>query len=89
MNKMKKLCLLLLCMGIVGGTAACDMSALTSMLGGESVDSQVESTGSEDISSEALDSDTVQDQWNEAIKEDKFNNVTFAYSVVGYPLNPA
>ena len=82
MNKMKKLCLLLLCMGIVGGTAACDMSALTSMLGGESVDSQVESTGSEETSSEIPDGDSAQDQWNEAIKEDKFNNVTFGYSVV-------
>ena len=82
MNKMKKLCLLLLCMGIVGGTAACDMSALTSMLGGESVDSQVESTGSEETSSEIPDGDGAQDQWNEAIKEDKFNNLSSFFYVL-------
>lgn len=82
MNKMKKLCLLLLCLGVVGGTAACDMSMLGGMLGGSSVESGVESTDSEVVSSEIIDNNTAQDKWNEAIKEDRFNNVTFGYSVV-------
>ena len=82
MKKIKKLCLLLLCLGVVGGAAACDMSMLSSMMGGESVESQVESTNGEGVSSEIIDNNTAQDKWNEAIKEDRFNNVTFGYSVV-------
>ncbi len=82
MKTIKKLSLLLLCLGVVGGAAACDMSMLSSMMGGASVDSQVESTNGEGVSSEIIDNNTAQDKWNEAIKEDRFNNVTFGYSVV-------
>ena len=40
----KKLCMLILCLGVVGGASACDMSMLTSMMGGsESVVQSVES----------------------------------------------
>ena len=88
MNKMKKLCLLLLCMGVVGGTAACDMGMLGGMLGGSSAESEVESVAGESSStdntesSEIPDSSDMQDAWDEATKEENFNNVTFSYSVV-------
>ncbi|MBR2321934.1 MAG: hypothetical protein IKA57_07320 [Clostridia bacterium] len=88
MNKMKKLCVLLLCLGVVGGTAACDMSMLGGMLGGSSVESGVESTEGESSStdntetSEIPDGSDMQDAWEDATKEENFNNVTFAYSVV-------
>ena len=81
MKTIKKLCLLLLCLGVVGGAAACDMSMLSSMMGGESVESQVESMESEGGSSEILDNDAIKDKWREVITVDRFNNVKFCYSV--------
>ena len=83
MKTIKKLCLLLLCLGVVGGAAACDMSMLSSMMGGESVESQVESTESEDVgSSEILNNDAIKDKWDQALQASKFNNVTFTYMVI-------
>ena len=86
MNKMKKLCLLLLCLGVVGGAAACDMSMLESMMGGAGVNSEVASTEGESASTESASeipgSADMQDKWDEATKEEKFNNVKFSYRVV-------
>ena len=52
MKKMNKLAILLLCLGFVGATAACDISSLTGMIGGNSVESTAQSTGEEETSTE-------------------------------------
>lgn len=86
MNKMKKVCLLLLCLSVMGGITACDMSMLGGMTGGSSVESEVESMECENSSTEDTneipDGSDLQDKWNEATKEENFNNVKFSYVVV-------
>ena len=118
---MKKLLALLLCLGVVGTTAACDVSSLTEMFAGSSVESTEQSTGESETSTatesesekdsqssesdgdetpetpetpdgdetpetpdgdETPDGEVTEGEWNEAVKDEKFNNVTFAYSVV-------
>ena len=69
---------------------------LTEKFGGNSVESTAGSTGeesstettsdseqdSQDGGDETPDGEVTEGEWNEAVKDEKFNNVTFAYSVV-------
>ena len=94
MKKMKKLAMLVLCLGLVGATSACDMDTLTSMIGGlggsqAEEGSSVESMGEEESAQTSQEEEeqkpeagVTEEEWQEAIKEEKFNNVTFGYSVL-------
>ena len=70
MKKMKKLAMLVLCLGLVGATSACDMDTLTSMIGGLGGESQTEEMTSESLSSESEEESNQPSQSDEGEKPD-------------------